>query len=65
LLVRASSPSPLEVFLDPFAGTGAILEARLAFPAAKLLYSDRRLPELEARLPRTFKSNQRIQFRVY
>ncbi len=61
LLVRASSPSPRDVFLDPFAGMGTILEARLAYPAARLLYSDRGLLELAGRLPHALTSNPRVQ----
>jgi len=56
LLVRASDPSPDDVFLDPFAGTGSLVLARLDHPARQIIYSDlnlRRLrPEFRPELAR-------------
>lgn len=40
LLCLASGPRPGDVFLDPFAGSGAIPGARAAWPAAAVLASD-------------------------
>ncbi len=40
LLVAASQPTARDVFLDPFAGSGAIVRARLRSPARKVIYSD-------------------------
>ena len=44
LLVAASRPSPDDVFLDPFGGTGALVAARLSSPARTIIYSDIRKP---------------------
>lgn len=41
LLVSLSHPDPQDVFLDPFAGHGAIVSARLATPARKVIFNDR------------------------
>lgn len=40
LLVAGSGPTPSDVFLDPFAGSGAIVRARLRWPARKVIYND-------------------------
>lgn len=40
LLVSLSLPDPRDVFLDPFAGSGSIIAARLASPAQKIIYND-------------------------
>jgi hypothetical protein len=41
LLVGLSRPDPQDVFLDPFAGRGSIVSARLATPARKVIFNDR------------------------
>jgi hypothetical protein len=41
LLVSLSRPDPQDVFLDPFAGSGSIVRARLATPARKIIFNDR------------------------
>jgi predicted RNA methylase len=41
LLVSLSRPDPADVFLDPFAGSGSIVAARLATPARKVIFNDR------------------------
>jgi hypothetical protein len=41
LLVSLSRPDPQDVFLDPFAGRGSIVSARLATPARKVIFNDR------------------------
>jgi Putative RNA methylase family UPF0020 len=40
MLVLASRPSARDIFLDPFAGSGSFLLARLDMPARKIVYSD-------------------------
>jgi putative RNA methylase family UPF0020 len=40
LLVSMSRPAPEDVFLDPFAGRGSIVAARLAIPAQRVIYND-------------------------
>jgi 16S rRNA G966 N2-methylase RsmD len=40
LLVTLSRPDPRDVFLDPFAGSGSIIAARLTSPAHKIIYND-------------------------
>jgi hypothetical protein len=50
LLVKASNPSADDAFLDPFGGSGAIVEARIASAFRTATYSDTRLPELRSQL---------------
>lgn len=50
LLVKMSNPSANDVFLDPFGGSGAIVEARIASAFQAAVYSDTRLSELRAQL---------------
>jgi len=40
LLVSLSQPDPRDVFIDPFAGSGSIVAARLMSPAQKVIYND-------------------------
>jgi hypothetical protein len=40
LLVSLSRPDPRDVFIDPFAGSGSIIAARLDSPAQKIIYND-------------------------
>lgn len=40
ILCRLSNPRPSDVFLDPFAGYGGIVKARLATPAAEVVAGD-------------------------
>jgi hypothetical protein len=40
LLCRLSNPRPGDVFLDPFAGHGGIVKARLGYPAASITAGD-------------------------
>jgi 16S rRNA G966 N2-methylase RsmD len=40
LLVAASAPLSDDVFLDPFAGSGALIAARLRRPARTIIYND-------------------------
>jgi hypothetical protein len=41
LLVSLCRPDPADTFLDPFAGSGSIVAARLASPARKVIFNDR------------------------
>ncbi len=51
LLCRLSNPRPGDVFLDPFAGYGGIVKARLTSPAASVTAGDLSIrPELRAAL---------------
>lgn len=48
LLCRLSNPKPGDAFLDPFAGYGGIVKARMRYPAAKITAGDTTLtPELK------------------
>ena len=59
LLVKASAPSSGDVFLDPFGGSGAIVEARTAGAFRNAVYSDTRLSALRPQLsPRLFDSRK-------
>ncbi|WP_051046965.1 TRM11 family SAM-dependent methyltransferase [Nocardia asiatica] len=40
MLVRAVPPKHEDVFLDPFAGRGSLVLARLKYPARRIIYSD-------------------------
>jgi predicted RNA methylase len=40
ILCRLSDPKPDDVFLDPFAGAGGIVKARLEYPAAEVIAGD-------------------------
>ncbi len=51
MLIAASRPDRRDRFLDPFAGSGALLAARLAQPARRLDYVDEQLAELRPSLP--------------
>lgn len=46
LLVRASGPRADDVFLDPFAGAGSLVLARLEHPARQVVYNDLALKRL-------------------
>ncbi|WP_051393632.1 hypothetical protein [Glycomyces arizonensis] len=51
LLVAASRPRREDVFLDPFAGSGSFTNARLSFPAKRIVYSDSELERLRGDFP--------------
>ncbi|WP_152362200.1 TRM11 family SAM-dependent methyltransferase [Microlunatus speluncae] len=51
MLIAASRPDRRDRFLDPFAGSGALLAARLAQPFRRLDYVDEQLAELRPNLP--------------
>lgn len=62
LLVRASTPTDQDVFLDPFGGSGAVIAARLGRPARRVTYSDTAFPELKARIAPELLRNKRVTF---
>jgi tRNA (guanine6-N2)-methyltransferase len=48
ILCRLSEPSPSELFLDPFCGSGAIPIQRTRFPAGVILASDNDRPKIDS-----------------
>jgi tRNA G10 N-methylase Trm11 len=60
LLVAASEPSPSDVFLDPFAGSGALVQARLSAPAKSVIYSDLALHEHQPDFPAPLGRNRKV-----
>lgn len=53
LLVAASQPRADDVFLDPFAGTGALVRARLRTSARSVIYNDVELDSYRQSFPPT------------
>jgi len=51
MLVLASEPRPEDTFLDPFAGSGSFVVARLSLPAREVVYSDLDLADHRELLP--------------
>ncbi|MDA1359081.1 hypothetical protein O1R50_05570 [Glycomyces luteolus] len=62
LLVAASKPEPDDVFLDPFAGSGSFTNARMSFPAKRIVYSDSDLPRLREDFPAAIRESRDIEF---
>lgn len=62
MLVAASRPHPQDVFCDPFAGSGALPAARLAYPVKRIVCSDRDLDR--SPLPRDLFRDARVDIRV-
>jgi tRNA G10 N-methylase Trm11 len=62
MLVHASRPHPKDTILDPFAGSGSFVQARLEFPAHKIWYSDRDLRAFRPNLPREMTTDKRVGF---
>jgi predicted RNA methylase len=62
LLVAASRPEPGDVFLDPFAGSGSFTNARMAFPAKRIVYSDTDLERLREDFPAAVRQSREIEF---
>lgn len=60
LLVAASEPAAGDVFLDPFAGSGALVLARLRTPARSVTYNDLDLPTYRAALPPALKGGRKV-----
>jgi tRNA G10 N-methylase Trm11 len=61
LLVRASNPSNDDVFLDPFGGSGALVEARTASAFRSATYSDNRLSDLRSQLSPRLVNNRKVR----
>jgi 16S rRNA G966 N2-methylase RsmD len=62
LLVAASEPSSSDVFLDPFAGSGALVQARLRSPARSVTYNDLALRKHQAEFSLTLARNRKVKF---
>jgi tRNA G10 N-methylase Trm11 len=62
LLVAASKPEPDDVFLDPFAGSGSFTNARMSFPAKRIVYSDSDLARLREDFPAAVRDSRDIEF---
>jgi hypothetical protein len=63
LLVYASGPLSTDDFLDPFGGTGALVNARLGAPYRSITYSDLKRHKLPIALVRKVKSDPRVKLR--
>jgi 16S rRNA G966 N2-methylase RsmD len=62
MLVAASRPSAKDVFLDPFAGSGALVLARAENDARQIWYSDINLRQFQRDFPRELNGNNRVRF---
>ncbi|MFE6775291.1 hypothetical protein [Streptomyces sp. NPDC057702] len=62
MLVHASRPHPKDIFLDPFAGSGSFVQARLDFPAHEVWYSDRDLRSFQPDFPHDMATDPRVGF---
>jgi len=60
LLVAASEPTPSDIFLDPFAGSGALVQARLRSPAKSVIYSDLELRTHQTGFPPALTRGRKI-----
>jgi hypothetical protein len=61
MLVAASRPHPQDVYLDPFAGSGSFIQARLGMPARQIFYSDRDLRLFKNNFPPEFNRDRRVK----
>lgn len=61
MLVAASLPTPQDVFLDPFAGSGAFITARLEQPLKQAWYVDRNLAQHRSSLGRQLTDKKRVR----
>jgi len=61
LLVLASNPEKQDVFLDPFGGSGALVESRLKYPFRQVIYSDIKRQPLAPAILRRRKTDPRIR----
>ncbi len=61
MLVAASMPQESDTFLDPFAGLGGLVSARLESPAKAIYYSDIALRSLSGNIPRALRSDRRVR----
>lgn len=62
MLVAASRPSVRDVFLDPFAGSGSFVLARIESGARQIWYSDINLREFEDDFPYELYADNRVDF---
>lgn len=62
MLVAASRPSAKDIFLDPFAGSGSFVLARIKSGARQIWYSDINLQEFERGFPHELYSDKRVGF---
>jgi hypothetical protein len=60
LLVKASDPRSDDVFLDPFAGSGSIVRARMALPYGRATYSDLAVGEPYLQVPPEIRRRSRV-----
>jgi hypothetical protein len=60
LLIKASDPQPDDVFLDPFAGSGSIVRARMALPYGRATYSDLAIGKPYLQVPPEIRRRSRI-----
>jgi hypothetical protein len=61
MLIAASRPTPQDTFLDPFAGSGSFVEARLELPVRRVWYSDLDLEQHRRNFPRQIADNKRVR----
>jgi len=61
MLVAASRPTPQDVFLDPFAGSGSFASARLEQPVRQVWYSDVDLGQYRRDLGPHLTGNKRVR----
>lgn len=61
MLVAASRPTPQDVFLDPFAGSGSFTTARLEQPVRQVWYSDVDLDQHRRDLAQRLTENRRVR----
>ncbi|MFG2566065.1 TRM11 family SAM-dependent methyltransferase [Streptomyces sp. NPDC048567] len=61
MLVLASEPRPEDTFLDPFAGSGSFVVARLSLPAREVVYSDLDLADHRELLPGEVLRDRRLR----
>jgi hypothetical protein len=64
LLVLASNPQSSDACLDPFAGSGALVTARLGLPYRSVTYSDIKRHKLAGSLSRKVKSDPKVILRT-
>lgn len=62
LLVSATRPQPNDVVIDPFAGSGALIAARLAHPARSIVYNDLSYDPRDPQLSTSLRNNRRVKF---
>lgn len=60
MLVAASRPNASDSFLDPFAGSGSFVLARIESGARQIRYSDINLREFKRDFPREFHSGRQV-----